>query len=454
MSGIWFCCVLAPLFSSGVVSAIGGELLINGDFEIGTPEDDKPASFVCKGWRRLLWKESEPNSWLTCGERDWQVGNGNQALEYRWGATSICQFFSARSGETYQFSIDYLNPGSHDSRWQPRIQVEWLDAHDKAIGPVSTVAEADYATAPVKKWNILNGSVKAPPNTAYGRVLLNVNNKGSGPRFLLGCRPQLFHVQRCLLPDHTAAGHGLDHERVIRSIQTPGDTPPGTVGRPMFYLFADNGNVSLVNRQTSTPYAFLHASRTCPTLKRRSSFPPARGSNEIQPSYPPFLRTLKTPRMSTSPLPITTPCLPFLSSLTCTCTTLSKTRLANSTVVSLGTFAVSRLTFRRTSSTSSRIFMKSAIFVPMTGSVERAHRQSPTRRHLSATVAAASSHSTRSSGSPRRKGLIRSLVAGGSPDRSREGPKVSRLRNSVRVVLASSRYTGDLRSASACRTDV
>jgi len=171
------------LSASGFIPAIGGELLINGDFEIGTSEDDKPASFVCKGWRRLLWKESEPNSWLTCGERDWQAGKDNQALEYRWGATSICQFFSAKPGETYQFSVQYLNPGSPDSRWQPRIQVEWLDGRDQAIGPVVTVIEADYATAPVKTWNTLAGSVKAPPNTAYGRVLLNVNNKGSGQYF-------------------------------------------------------------------------------------------------------------------------------------------------------------------------------------------------------------------------------------------------------------------------------
>ncbi len=188
------------------------ELLVNGDFEIGTPEYDKPASFVCKGWRRLLWKESEFNSWLTCGKRDWQVGKGNQALEYRWGATSICQFFSARSGETYQFSIDYLNPGSHDSRWQPRIQVEWLDAHDKAIGPVSTVAEADYATAPVKKWNILNGSVKAPPNTAYGRVLLNVNNKGSGQYF-----------QRTYLDNASIRGVPGTHNLPVSFISSPYD---------------------------------------------------------------------------------------------------------------------------------------------------------------------------------------------------------------------------------------
>jgi len=41
---IWFCCVLASLFVSGLIPAIGGELLVNGDFEIGTPPRQAPAS--------------------------------------------------------------------------------------------------------------------------------------------------------------------------------------------------------------------------------------------------------------------------------------------------------------------------------------------------------------------------------------------------------------------------
>jgi len=162
---------------------LGEELLVNGDFEIGKPEDDKADTFVCKAWRRLLWKETLPNSWLTNGKRDRPVGHGNQALEYRWGATSVCQYFSATAGETYQFSVDYLNPGRPDSRWQPRIQVEWRTADNTIIGQRVTVTEADYATAPAKTWNTINGSAVAPPNTAYGRVLLNVNNKGSGQYF-------------------------------------------------------------------------------------------------------------------------------------------------------------------------------------------------------------------------------------------------------------------------------
>jgi hypothetical protein len=60
--------------------ALGEELLVNGDFEIGTPEDDKPVTFVCNAWRRLLWQESLPNSWLTDGKLDRSVGNNNQAV--------------------------------------------------------------------------------------------------------------------------------------------------------------------------------------------------------------------------------------------------------------------------------------------------------------------------------------------------------------------------------------
>jgi sialate O-acetylesterase len=182
----WLSCILVFLSASGLVlsaPALGEELLVNGDFEIGTPQDDKSDTFVCHAWRRLLWKETLPNSWLTDGKLDRPVGVDNQALEFRWGATSVCQYFSATTGETYQFSVRYLNPGRPDSRWQPRIQVEWMAAENTAIGRLVTVAEADYATAPAKAWNAIDGTAVAPANTAYGRVLLNVNNKGSGQYF-------------------------------------------------------------------------------------------------------------------------------------------------------------------------------------------------------------------------------------------------------------------------------
>ena len=119
--------------------AMADELLMNGDFQIGVPEDDKPASFECKWWRRELWADDAWNSWLTDDTFDWQVGAGNQALQYRWGATSIYQHFSAAPGESYTFSVDFYNAGDADNRWQPRIQVEWFDASDTRIGSTITV---------------------------------------------------------------------------------------------------------------------------------------------------------------------------------------------------------------------------------------------------------------------------------------------------------------------------
>ena len=104
----WLSCILVSLSVSGLVlaaPALGEELLVNGDFEIGTPEEDKPDSFACNAWRRLLWKETLPNSWLTNGKLDRPVGNDNQALEYRWGATSVCQYFSATALPLIAFHV-------------------------------------------------------------------------------------------------------------------------------------------------------------------------------------------------------------------------------------------------------------------------------------------------------------------------------------------------------------
>lgn len=162
----------------------GDERLINGDFEIGVPQDDEAASFDARGWRRLLWKPHELNSWLTDGERDWQVGKGNQAAEFRWGATSICQLFSAAAGKQYQFGVDALNPADQESRWQPQIQVEWFNATGEHIGDAATVAAADNATSPRQTWHRIKGSAVAPAGTAYGRMLLNVKNTGRGNMWL------------------------------------------------------------------------------------------------------------------------------------------------------------------------------------------------------------------------------------------------------------------------------
>ncbi len=154
------------------------ELLVNGDFEIGTPQDDKASSFAARGWRRQLWREGEYNAWLTDGNRDRQLGKENQALQYRWGACNIYQVFSAVEENDYNFSADFH--GSSKSCWQARIQVEWFNASDKPIGAIRTVAESDNSNLESAEWRKISGTAIAPAGTVYARVLLNANNRGEG----------------------------------------------------------------------------------------------------------------------------------------------------------------------------------------------------------------------------------------------------------------------------------
>ena len=173
-----FLLTISALFSA--VSAFGYELLINGDFEKGTSTDQRTTAFTCPGWRRLSWKPDLVNCWLTDSQHDWEIGTNNHALKLQWDSTSVCQYFSAEAGQSYAFSVKTFNAGKADTRWQPRIQVEWYTADHKPIGTIVTVVEADNSIVPPRKWNPLGGNVTSPAGTAYGRVLLNLNNKGAG----------------------------------------------------------------------------------------------------------------------------------------------------------------------------------------------------------------------------------------------------------------------------------
>lgn len=181
MKKLFWIFLISALFINDNVSA--DELLINGDFEIGTPARDRSSSFDCKYWRRIIEKENEFNSWLTNGDlaRN-QIGANNKALNFRWQATSVFQYFTAVADEEYTFFVDYFIP-TNECRWQPRIQVEWFNSSDVLIANIITVAEADNPSSATRQWIKLDGKAIAPSNTAYARILLNVNDRGTGPYF-------------------------------------------------------------------------------------------------------------------------------------------------------------------------------------------------------------------------------------------------------------------------------
>ena len=180
MKKIFWSALLTISALLSAASAFGDELLVNGDFEQGVFTDQKTTAFTCPGWRRVSWKPDLINSWLTDSQHDWEIGKDNHALKYLWDGTSICQYFSAAPGQSYAFAVKALHNASPDSRWQPRIQVQWYAPDNKPIGGAVTVAQADHTEALYQKWVPISGSASAPAATAYGRVLLNLNNKNSG----------------------------------------------------------------------------------------------------------------------------------------------------------------------------------------------------------------------------------------------------------------------------------
>ncbi len=203
--------MLLGVFLAAPTVAFAGELLVNGDFEIGVAEDYKAASFAAKGWRRQLWRAREWNAWLTDGNRNRQVGKGNKALQYRWGACHIYQLFSAAAGEEYNFSVDYYL-GSRDCRWQARIQVEWFSPSDEPVGKIATVAQVVNTKATTRKWSRLKGAASAPAGTAYGRIILNINNRGAGQYF-----------QGVYLDNASVTGTAGTHNLPVTFISSPED---------------------------------------------------------------------------------------------------------------------------------------------------------------------------------------------------------------------------------------
>ncbi len=171
------------VFTNVEMSAQTSERLINGDFEIGIPTIDKSPSFNCKGWRRKMWREGNFNSWLTDAKLDPRIGSANQALQFRWGATTIHQFFSARAQSDYQFGVDTLNTGDIKSAWNPRISVQWYNSEHLPIGNPVVIDEADVTKSPIKTWHRLEGSADAPKDTAYGQFIIEIIKRKEGAYF-------------------------------------------------------------------------------------------------------------------------------------------------------------------------------------------------------------------------------------------------------------------------------
>jgi len=176
----WMCLAGSLVMPSAAATE---NLLRNGDFNLGKVEERASQSFFVPGWRRTLFKPTTLKLWMTHGKYDARIGKENQALIFSWDATSSYQNFSAAPGSEYLLKCDTMVIDGKTARWEARIRVAWYDEHRKQIGKTVVVARLKKKEAPSLKWAPLSGKAKSPANTAYGRILLDLVNSGSGQYF-------------------------------------------------------------------------------------------------------------------------------------------------------------------------------------------------------------------------------------------------------------------------------
>ncbi len=145
-------------------------ILLNGDFEIGTPTSGGTSTFDAPPWKRVTLYSV--NSWLTDGFFDSAIEIDNQAIEMSWSGTSVYQDFTVLPDRSYLFRVDVLNPTDANNQWVPQLQAEWYDAAMNQIGSALVLDQADNAADPYDTWFELSGSAVAPVHAATGRIRL------------------------------------------------------------------------------------------------------------------------------------------------------------------------------------------------------------------------------------------------------------------------------------------
>jgi glucosylceramidase len=149
--------VLAANFSAGA------NLLTNGDFEEG--DTGQVGSVSIPGW----------DSW---GSNGWHHNDAGRTIDTKgmkfwWDQVGMWQDFAAVSGETYRYRVQVMDWSGATSanNWNFQIEAEFYDHSGTDIVKV-VLATFDSSTQPDDTWVEIGGSIAAPANTAYGRVVM------------------------------------------------------------------------------------------------------------------------------------------------------------------------------------------------------------------------------------------------------------------------------------------
>jgi glucosylceramidase len=142
---------------------VWANLLTNGDFEDGNT--GQVGSVSIPGWHSWGsngWHHNDAGAYL-----------GSKGMKFWWDQVGLWQDFSASAGTSYLYRVQVMDFSGDTSahNWDFQIEAEFYNNSGAAI--IKVVLDTfDSTIQPNDTWVGIGGSITAPANTVYGRVVM------------------------------------------------------------------------------------------------------------------------------------------------------------------------------------------------------------------------------------------------------------------------------------------
>lgn len=154
-----------------LIACSQANLLINGDFENGVT--GQVGSVAIPGW----------SNWGSNGWHHDDTGQviGTKGMKFWWDQVGLWQDYAATAGVTYDYSVQVMDFSGETSEnnWDFQIEAEFYDKTNTAIVKI-VLGTFDSSIQPDDTWVEIGGSITAPANTAYGRVVMRTTDWHDG----------------------------------------------------------------------------------------------------------------------------------------------------------------------------------------------------------------------------------------------------------------------------------
>jgi hypothetical protein len=116
--------------------------------------------------------------WHSWGNNGWHNDDAGavidtKSVKFWWDQVGLWQDYTATAGTEYLYSVQVMDWSGDTSpnNWDLQIEAEFYDASNAQLAAV-VLGYFDSGIQPDDTWVQIGGSIVAPANTAYGRVVL------------------------------------------------------------------------------------------------------------------------------------------------------------------------------------------------------------------------------------------------------------------------------------------